>query len=207
MCKSQVICRIFLTSLGGLGMGDWNCVAASSKLKTALETLEALNIPFRGPFVTPKQNRIYVVDGCILTDTEIASFHELGNFARERIRGFLRNLRSTQSLQSYYLELTAGPVFQDRRRSERAMLRLDLLVRLGTSEGRPRQTHAFTLVVNASGGQMRSPFRMAVAQEITLVNPQTGKEVDCRVVGAELTAERDYLVSFAFERPDPSFGR
>jgi hypothetical protein len=85
------------------------------------------------------------------------------------------------------------------------MLRLDLLVRLETSEGRPRQTYAFALVVTANGGQLRSPFRMAVDQEITLVNPQTGKEVDWRVVGVELTAERDYLASFAFEEPDTSF--
>jgi hypothetical protein len=94
-------------------MGDSNCVAISSELKTALETLGALNIPLRGPFVTPKQNRIYVVDGCILTETEVASFPELGNFAPGRIRGFLRNLRSTQSPRPYYLEPTAGPVFQD----------------------------------------------------------------------------------------------
>lgn len=187
-------------------MGDSNCVAASSELKTALETLETLNVPFRGPFVTPKQNRIYLVDGCILTETEIASFHELGNFTTEKIRGFLGNLRSTQSPRPYYLEPTAGPV-QDRRRSERVMVRLDLLVRLETSKGRPLQTHAFTLVVNGTGGQLRSPFRMAMDQEITLVNPQTGKEVDCRVVGVVHTSEGDYLVSFAFGEPDPSFWR
>jgi hypothetical protein len=186
-------------------MSDSDFLAASSEFRTALETLEALHVPFRGPFVTPKQNRIYLVDGCVLTEAEIASFHEGGNFAPERIRSFLRNLRSTQSPRPYYLEPSAGPVFQDRRRGERTMLRLNLVVRLETSKGRPRQTHAFTVVVNANGGQLRSPFRMAVDQEITLVNPQTAKEVRCRVVEAKRTAEGNYLVSFGFEQPDPSF--
>lgn len=180
-------------------------LAAVSEIKTALETLEALNIPFQGPFVTPKQNRIYLVDGCILTESEVGHFHRFGNFAPERIRSFLRHLRATQSPQPYYLEPSAGPVFQDRRRSERVMLQLNLLVRLETSEGRPLQTHAFTVVVNANGGQLRSPFRMAVDQKITLINPQTGKEADCRVVGVERTAEGDYLASFGFSKPDPSF--
>lgn len=94
---------------------------------------------------------------------------------------------------------------KDRRRSERVMLELNLLVRLETSRGRPLQTHAFTVVVNANGGQLRSPFRMAADQKITLVNPGTGKTVDCRVVGVVDTAEGDYLVSFAFGQPDPSF--
>lgn len=94
---------------------------------------------------------------------------------------------------------------EDRRRSERVPLELDLLVRLEASKGRPLQTHAFTVVVNANGGQLRSPFRMAADQRITLVNPGTGKEADCRVVGVVNTPEGEYLISFAFGQPDPLF--
>jgi len=68
------------------------------------------------------------------------------------------------------------------RRSERVMLRLDLLVRLKVGEGSRPQTHAFTVTVNAHGGLWESPFRTAVGQSITLINPHTGKEVACRVV-------------------------
>jgi hypothetical protein len=185
-------------------MGKADPVTASSELRTALETLQARAIPFQGPFVTPKENRIYLVDGCILTETEVVTFHDAGNFDAQRIRGFLRNLRAAQALQAYYLEPAGGPVFHDRRRSERLMLRLNVLVRLEASKGGPLQTHAFTVVVNANGGQLRSPFRMDLNQKITLINPETGKEVDCRVVGLERTAE-DYVVAFAFGQPDPSF--
>jgi hypothetical protein len=186
-------------------MCDSDRVAIASKLETALETLGALNIPLQGPFITPKQNHIYLVDGCLLTEAELVAFNEAGRFTPERIRDFLRNLRATQARpQAYYLEPAAGPVFQDRRRSERVMLRLDLLVRLEISEGR-LQTHAFTLAVNTNGGQLRSPFRMAAGQKITLINPQTGKDVECRVVGVDRTAEGDYLAAFAFGQPDPSF--
>jgi hypothetical protein len=177
----------------------------SNELKASLETLKTHNIPFQGPFTTPKESQVYIVDGCILTETEIVAFHRAGNFAPERVRGFLRNLRSIQAPQAYYMEPAGGPVFQDRRRSERVMLRLNVLVRLETSKGSPLQTHAFTIVVNANGGQLRSPFRMDLDQGITLINPQTGKEVDCRVVSVDRTADGDYLASFAFGQADPSF--
>jgi|SRR6516225_2239918 hypothetical protein len=84
------------------------------------------------------------------------------------------------------------------RRSERVMLRLNLLVRLEVGEGSGPQTHAFAVTVNAHGGLLESPFRMTVGQKIILINPQTGKEVACRVVdvhssleGYSTTAGRD----------------
>lgn len=144
-------------------------ITASTELKTVFAGLHAFETSVQGPFAARKQNRIYLVDGCILKETEIVTLHK------------------------------------DRRRSERVMLELNLLVRLETSQGRPLQTHAFTVIVNANGGQLRSPFRMAADQKITLVNPGTGKAVECRVVGVVDTAEGDYLVSFAFGQPDPSF--
>jgi hypothetical protein len=184
-------------------MLDSDCVVAND-VHTALETLQARSIPVQGPFSTPNHSRIYLVDGCILTETELVDLHEAGKFAPERVRGVLRHLRSTQLPRHYYLEAATGPVFQDRRRSERVMLRLNLLVRLETAQGRPLQTHAFTVVVNANGGQLRSPFRMVLDQNLTLINPETGKEVNCRVVAVDRTTE-DYLVSFAFGQPDSSF--
>jgi hypothetical protein len=140
-----------------------------------------------------------------LTETELVSFHKAGNFAPDRIRSFLRHFRSTQSPQSYYLEPTVGPVFYDGRRSERVALRLILLVRLETLKRKSASTQAFIVAVNAHGGQLRSPFRMAVDQKITLVNPETGKEVECRVVRVERTVEGDYLGSSGFPEPNPSF--
>lgn len=144
-------------------------LTAPTEVKAVFAGSSAFEISVQRPFGARKQNRFCLVDGCVLKETEIVTFHK------------------------------------NRRRSERVMLELNLLVRLETSQGRPLQTHAFTVVVNANGGQLRSPFRMAADQKITLVNPGTGKAVDCRVVGVVDTAEGDYLVSFAFGQPDPSF--
>jgi hypothetical protein len=78
------------------------------------------------------------------------------------------------------------------------MLRLDLLVRLKVGEGSRPQTHAFTVTVNAHGGLLESPFRTAVGQSITLINPQTGKEVACRVVEVDAPLEGYFTTAFEF---------
>jgi hypothetical protein len=91
------------------------------------------------------------------------------------------------------------------RRSRRVMLRLDVLVRFEMPEGRRQQTHAFTVSVNAHGGLLESPFRMTEGQKITLVNPQTAKEVDCRVVGVQRSSEGYFTAAFDFEHPSPGF--
>src|SRR3974377_1132207 len=87
-----------------------------------------------------------------------------------------------------------------KRRSERVMLRLDLLVRLEMGEGRAPQTHAFTVTVNPPGGLLESPFRMPVGQRITLINPQTGKEVGCTVVEVHASSEGYFTMGFEFEK-------
>jgi PilZ domain len=91
------------------------------------------------------------------------------------------------------------------RRSERVMLRLDLLVRLEMGEGSGPQTHAFTVNVNAHGGLLESPFRMTVGQRITLINPQTGKEVSCKVVEVGALSEGYFKTAFEFEQRNPQF--
>jgi hypothetical protein len=91
------------------------------------------------------------------------------------------------------------------RRSERVMLWLDLLVRLKVGEGSGPQTHAFTVTVNAHGGLLESPFRTSVGQRITLINPQTGKEVACRVVEVHSSLEGYFTTAFEFEQRSPQF--
>ena|SRR6516225_2498251 len=91
------------------------------------------------------------------------------------------------------------------RRSERVMLRLNLLVRLEVGEGSGPQTHAFAVTVNAHGGLLESPFRMTVGQKIILINPQTGKEVACRVVDVHSSLEGYFTTAFEFEQRNPQF--
>ena len=85
------------------------------------------------------------------------------------------------------------------------MLRLNLLVRLEVGEGSGPQTHAFAVTVNAHGGLLESPFRMTVGQKIILINPQTGKEVACRVVDVHSSLEGYFTTAFEFEQRKPQF--
>jgi hypothetical protein len=88
------------------------------------------------------------------------------------------------------------------RRSHRVLLQVAVLITADLSDGRRVQVQAFTLVVNAHGGLLESPLTVASNQKVTLVNPQTGKEVGCRVVRAKRTSTG--LIAFAFEFDDPS---
>lgn len=180
----------------------------SSKIELALHALRTLDIAFRGPFITPQKRRIYLVDGCILTESEIVVLHEGGKFTSENSGKFFTDLRSLQMPQISD-ELKSASVSEiapeKRRRSQRVMLRLDVLVRLEIQEGSPLQTHAFTVTVNAHGGLMESPFRMVAGQRITLINPQSGKEVRCTVVTVQRSSEGYLATAFEFERQSPQF--
>jgi hypothetical protein len=175
-----------------------------SKIEIALQGLRGLKVAACGPFITPKNHRIYVIEGCILTESEIILFHEGGKFTAENIGPFLAEIRRLQSSQPRYLQYNQ-PDPQKQRRSQRVMLRLHVLVRLEIHEGSPLQTHAFTVVVNAHGGLLESPFRTTVGQRITLVNPQTGKEVRCKIVGVRKSPDGYFTTAFEFDGPNPQF--
>ena len=179
----------------------------SAKLKAALQVLRALHVPFRGPFVTPKDHRIYLVDECLLTELEIISLHEQGKFAQENVATLLHDLKSLQLSQAREIApLTpAGQSASASRRSQRVMLRLDVLVRFEMPEGGRLQSHAFTVAVNAHGGRLESPFRMTVGQRITLVNPQTAKEIAGRILQVQQGSDGYFTTAFEFESPSPWF--
>ena len=88
-----------------------------------------------------------------------------------------------------------------RRRSQRVMLRLPILVKAAMLEGTAKRARGFTLVVNAHGGLLESSLEVADNEKITLVIPYSGREVGCRVVRSERTSSG--LVRFAFEFGEP----
>jgi len=97
----------------------------------------------------------------------------------------------------------ASPV--NRRRSERVMLRMRLLVIAEDAERKPQQLEGLTQVVNAHGGLMRFPLYLHVGQPLQLVNPQNKVQQSCRVVRVEDTAVGDYSIAFEFDSPNPKF--
>ena len=93
----------------------------------------------------------------------------------------------------------------NRRRSERVMLRMRLLVIAEDSERKRREIEGLTQVVNAHGGLMKFPLYLHVGQPLQLVNPQNKVEQTCRVVRVEDTAVGDYSIAFEFDKPNPKF--
>ncbi len=94
---------------------------------------------------------------------------------------------------------------QNRRRSERVMLRLSVMVLAENEERRAIQEEAKTQVVNAHGGLMIMKSHLHMGQSFLLKNPQTGSEISCRVVRVEEAGTEDFNIAFEFERPAPKF--
>lgn len=69
---------------------------STGKLQTALLSLRALNVPFRGPFVTPKGQHVYVIDECILTEEEMVKLYDSGKLSAEGIAELVSDLRRNQ---------------------------------------------------------------------------------------------------------------
>jgi len=94
---------------------------------------------------------------------------------------------------------------QNRRRSQRVLLQVPVLIRAHLPEGTPVQSQAFTQVVNAHGGLVEASFRMTTGQKIRLVNPQSKKEAGCRVVWVGKVTDGSVPTGFEFDEPDPQF--
>ena len=94
---------------------------------------------------------------------------------------------------------------KNRRRSQRVMLQVAVLVRANMPDGRCVQVQAFTLVVNVHGGLLESPLELTANQRITIINPQSGKDVGCRVVRIEEPSSALFQVAFEFEQRSAHF--
>jgi hypothetical protein len=78
---------------------------------------------------------------------------------------------------------------QERRRSQRIMVQVAVLLRTETPNQGHTPTLAFTAWVNAHGGLLESPVRIRAGEEITLIIPQSRKEAGCRVLQVQKLSE------------------
>jgi len=92
----------------------------------------------------------------------------------------------------------------NRRRSERVMLKVPVVVRIETS-GKLTHQDAYTMVVNAHGGLLRLETELMAGQRLTLINPKTHAEKTCCVVRIENLETGGFAVAFEFGRPAPQF--
>ena len=93
----------------------------------------------------------------------------------------------------------------NRRRSERVMLRMTVVVLAEDEDRRQVQEQGFTQVVNAHGGLLQLKTHLHVGQSFLLSNPKTGKEMSCRAVRIEESGMEFYNIAFEFDRPAPNF--
>ena len=92
-----------------------------------------------------------------------------------------------------------------RRRSQRVMLQVAVLMRATLPDGRSAQVQAFTVAVNAHGGLLESPVQLEANQRISLINPGSGKEVAGRVVGVGGSGSTVHEVAVEFDSRSPQF--
>ena len=90
------------------------------------------------------------------------------------------------------------PSPQNSRRSQRVLLQIPVLIRTDMPGGQYIEVQAFTAVVNAHGGLLEVPVKLADNQKITLVNPQSGMEASCRVVRIEGPVKSSFMIAFEF---------
>jgi len=93
----------------------------------------------------------------------------------------------------------------NRRRSERVVLRMAVVVLAENEERKQIEERAETQVVNAHGGLLRMKKHLHVGQSFLLNNPGNNMEMSCRVVRMEDDGLQFYKVAFEFDRPAPKF--
>jgi len=93
----------------------------------------------------------------------------------------------------------------NRRRSERVMLQVPVIVQTHAQDGREDQEQAHTSVVNAHGGLLKLNMVLQAGQPIILINEKTKAQQGCRVVRVETSEAGMSAVAFEFDQPAPKF--
>jgi hypothetical protein len=94
---------------------------------------------------------------------------------------------------------------ENRRRSERILLQVNVLLSSELPGNKSYRAQAFTLVVSAHGGLLEAPVRVTVNQKITLTNQQSRKAVGCRVLRVEGPVNSNFKIAFEFDEYDAHF--
>jgi hypothetical protein len=91
------------------------------------------------------------------------------------------------------------------RRSSRVFARIPIKAAGKDSDGRPFRENSQTIVVNAHGGLLYLQKSVGLGAELTLSNPATEEEQDCRVVYLGEISGKGTRVGVEFLSPSPHF--
>ena len=121
-------------------------------------------------------------------------------------RDYLKPLREKLDIRlPQVAELAEKDEERNRRRSERVLLQVAVIIGMRTPEGREVSQDGYTLVVNAHGGLLETGMRVEAGREIFVANPRTGAREPCRAVHVRRSGGDAYAVTFEFERKAPQF--
>jgi hypothetical protein len=93
----------------------------------------------------------------------------------------------------------------NRRRSDRLLLQIRVVVETETGDGKLVRLDAFTLVVNAHGGLLEMGLKVPIGHKMQLTNPAMGVQQPCKVVGVKSSRDGFFAVAFEFDAPTPQF--
>ena len=98
--------------------------------------------------------------------------------------------------------LTRQPTAEERRRAQRVLLRMRVLVHL---KGKAEAIEGFTHTVSASGAMIILPEGMAAGTKFIVENPKTQQRVEVNVVRPSQLNQDGSLVPVEFLTPAPLF--
>jgi len=93
----------------------------------------------------------------------------------------------------------------NKRRSSRVFVRMPVWVKGRNLEGRSFRDQAQTIVLNAHGGLLYLDETLEMGAELTINNPATEEEQECRVVFLGGAGDKGQRVGVEFLTPAPHF--
>ena len=119
--------------------------------------------------------------------------------------GLMSDLKSPAVIRPLGLKSSHDRAPHERRRSQRIMVQVAVLLGIETPNQERPPTLGFTTWVNAHGGLLESPVWIRPGQRITLAIPQSRKEARCRVLRVQRASEESFATAFEFDRQSPEF--
>jgi len=99
---------------------------------------------------------------------------------------------------------TATAPVEDRRRSQRVVIRLPVTVKV-TLAGKPATFTAHTVAVNAQGAMLAAPQTLPLDTHLDITNDRTREHAAARVTRTPPESREGFLIPVEFMEPTPGF--
>jgi PilZ domain len=113
----------------------------------------------------------------------------------------VKPLTNTKPVHSDRPALTRPPTAEERRRAQRVLLRIAVVIHVTGKE----PLHGNTHTVSASGAMVLLSEPLPEGTKVIIENPKTQVQVAAKVVRPPQTTSEGSLVPFEFSTPSPTF--